>query len=79
MSRFCPSTVVWLADTDRERLAEIALRFDAPSGRVGGRMLAKALLTYTPGEFEQQPKPKVELNRAGKPAKQRLVPRSNKQ
>jgi hypothetical protein len=78
MSGFSLPTVVWLDDADRARLMEIAQRADAPTERVGGRLLSKALLLHTAGEFRLQ-EPKAVITRAGKAGRQYIAPRSRKQ
>lgn len=76
---FAMPCVIWLDDVERQRLTEIAERSGACTERVGGRLLGKALLLAMATDGIAPPEPKVELTRAGKPGKQRLVPRSRKQ
>ncbi|MEX3839790.1 hypothetical protein [Paraburkholderia sp. BR10882] len=79
MSRFCLPVVVWLSDADRTRLAEFAGRVDAPTERVGARLISEALLMYTAAEIAGQSKPGTSTTRAGKAGKQYVAPRSRKQ
>ena len=75
---FARPVVVWLSDTDRERLAEIAQRVDAPTERLGGRLLSNALLLYTAGEVVEHHERKM-TRRDGRPGRQNISPRSRKQ
>jgi hypothetical protein len=75
MPGFGVPTIVWLDANDRAKLLELAQHADAPAERVGGRMLARALLTHTPGDLDQQA-PKATTNRAGKKASKYCIPRS---
>ncbi|MBC8725506.1 hypothetical protein F6X37_29230 [Paraburkholderia sp. 31.1] len=70
--------VVWLSDVDRERLTEIAGRADAPTERLGARLLSKALLLYTGGETIERQEPRASVTREGMPGRRYCAPRSSK-
>jgi hypothetical protein len=73
---FAKPTVVWLDDADRAKLMEIAQRIEAPSERVGGRMLAKALRDLSLGEVEPPREPTKTTTRAGKRGVRYCLPRA---
>lgn len=60
---FAKPVVVWISDSDRERLMEIAERAGAPSERVGGNLLAR-MLTGAVADLAQQHEPAKAAKRA---------------
>ncbi|MEX4005168.1 hypothetical protein AB4Y38_40760 [Paraburkholderia sp. EG285A] len=75
---FAKPCVVWLSDSERQRLAEIAERSGACTERVGARLLSRALLLYAASDVIGQQESKATVTRTGKVGRQYVTPRSRK-
>ncbi|MEX3968634.1 hypothetical protein AB4Y42_41945 [Paraburkholderia sp. EG286B] len=69
---FAKPCVVWLSDSERQRLAEIAERSGACTERVGARLL------YAASDVIGQQESKATVTRTGKVGRQYVTPRSRK-